>query len=105
MSDDSRTVTIHGRDFQQSSVDEKIYCAPVANDDREEERLTTQHEVLRRLFGDAILSPAVRLNEPTKVLDCGYGGGDWSVEFAEEYEECEVRFRHRRGATFGVSSA
>ncbi|KAH7070990.1 S-adenosyl-L-methionine-dependent methyltransferase [Paraphoma chrysanthemicola] len=90
MSDDSRTVTIHGRDFQQSSIDEKIYCAPVANDDREEERLTTQHDILRRLFGDAILSPSVRLNDPTKVLDCGYGGGDWSVEFAEEYEDCEV---------------
>ncbi|KAH8709957.1 S-adenosyl-L-methionine-dependent methyltransferase [Phaeosphaeriaceae sp. PMI808] len=90
MSDDFERVTVHGRIFQKISIDERIYCVPVANDDREEDRLTAQHNIMGRLLGDALVSSIVRLRNPTKVLDCGYGGGDWSVEFAEEFEECEV---------------
>jgi hypothetical protein len=100
MSDDSVTVTIHGRIFQKVSIDEKIYCVPVANDDIEEERLTTQHHLFCRLLGDALIFPAIRLRDPRKVLDCGYGGGDWCVQFAEEFEDCEVgstMHNHLRG--------
>lgn len=92
MGDDFERVSIHGRIFQKISVDERIYCVPVANDDREEDRLTAQHDILCRLLGGALVSSTVRLRDPVKVLDCGYGGGDWSVQFAEEYEDCEVGF-------------
>lgn len=91
MSSDLERVTLHGRIFQKISLDEGIYFAPVANDDREEDRLTAQHDIMCRLLGDALVSSRIPLTDPEKVLDCGYGGGDWSVQFAEEYEDCEVR--------------
>jgi hypothetical protein len=90
MNSDLERVTIHGRVFQRISLDEGIYFAPVANDDREEDRLTAQHDLISRLLGDSLVSNRIRLRSPSKVLDCGYGGGDWSVQFAEEYEDCEV---------------
>ncbi|KAJ4362955.1 hypothetical protein N0V83_010072 [Neocucurbitaria cava] len=90
MSEDTQRVSIHGRVFQKISIDDRIYLAPIANDDREEDRLTTQHAILSRLFGGTLISPGIRLRDPQKILDCGYGGGDWCVEFAEEYEDCEV---------------
>jgi hypothetical protein len=91
MSKEAERVCIHGREFQRISVDEKIYCVPIANDDAEEDRLTAQHALFCRLLGNALVPPMIRLRDPTKVLDCGYGGGDWSVQFAEEFEDCEVR--------------
>jgi hypothetical protein len=90
MSDHSETVSIHGRVFQKVSIDERIYCVPVANDDLEEDRLTAQHNIIFRLLGNALVSPVISLRDPGKVLDCGYGGGDWCVQFAEEFEDCEV---------------
>lgn len=91
MSNEAERVCIHGRVFQRISVDERIYCVPIANDDVEEDRLTAQHALFCRLLGNALVSPIIHLTEPTKVLDCGYGGGDWCVQFAEEFEDCEVR--------------
>jgi hypothetical protein len=61
------------------------YCSAVRD------RLTAQHNILSRLFGDALTSSRIHLGNPSKVLDCGYGGGDWCVQFAEEFEDCEVR--------------
>lgn len=90
MVDDHERVSIYGRIFQKASVDERIYCAPVADDDIEEDRLAAQHGLISRLLGNSLISPAIRLGEPSRALDCGYGGGDWSVEFAEEFEDCEV---------------
>lgn len=91
MSEDLQRVNILGRTFQRISIDEKIYLAPVANDDQEEDRLTAQHDMLSTVFGGALISPRIPLTtNPRRVLDCGYGGGDWCVQFAEEYEDCEV---------------
>jgi hypothetical protein len=89
--DDLQCVTIHGRLFQKVSIDHGIYCVPVVNDELEEDRLTAQHNVLLRLFGNMLFSPHIRIGDPKKILECGYGGGDWSVQCAEEYEDCEVR--------------
>lgn len=91
MEDDFQCVTIQGRVFQKVSVDNVIYCVPVANDELEEDRLTAQHNVLFRLFGNSLVSPHIKIDAPEKILECGYGGGDWSVQCAEEYEDCEVR--------------
>lgn len=84
-------VEVHGRLFQKKSINKGIYCVPVANDELEEDRLTAQHDILFRLFGNALFSPHMRIRDPKKILECGYGGGDWSVQCAEEYEDCEVR--------------
>lgn len=95
MEDKLECVGIHGRIFQKISVDQRIYCVPVANDELEEDRLTAQHDVLFKLFRNALVAPYVRLKDPKKILECGYGGGDWAVQCAEEFEECEVSISHR----------
>jgi hypothetical protein len=56
---------------------------------REEIRLETQHDVLLRICGNKLFFP--RIDNPQKILDCGYGRGDWAVAVAEEYQDCEVR--------------
>ncbi|KAJ4291670.1 hypothetical protein N0V90_009565 [Kalmusia sp. IMI 367209] len=55
---------------------------------REEDRLTAQNDILYQLCGERYFFP--RINNPRKILDCGYGRGDWVVQVAEEYEQCEV---------------
>jgi hypothetical protein len=91
MSDDSQRVNILGAVFQKISIDNRVYCVPVANDELEEDRLATQHSILSRLFGDALFSPIIQIENPHSILDLGYGGGDWCVQCAEEFENCEVR--------------
>jgi ubiquinone/menaquinone biosynthesis C-methylase UbiE len=58
-------------------------------DEREEDRLETQHDVLFRFFGNRLYFP--RVDDPRKILECGYGRGDWALAVAEEFEDCEVR--------------
>lgn len=91
MSSERETVFVHGRRFQRVSIDERIYCVPNAADESEEGRLAAQHELLYRLLGDSLVSPIITLGSPRNVLDLGYGGGDWCKQFAEEFEDCEVR--------------
>ncbi|KAI4614694.1 uncharacterized protein J4E87_009495 [Alternaria ethzedia] len=90
MSEDTETVSVHGREFQRTSLDEGVYYAPVAFDDREESRLTAQHEIVSRIFGDGLFSPRIPVGDPEAILECGYGGGDWAVQCADEFEDCEV---------------
>ncbi|KAL6710944.1 hypothetical protein ACN47E_006819 [Coniothyrium glycines] len=90
MVEDTEMVSYNGRIFQRISIDDRVYLAPVASDDREEDRLTAQHNIVIRLFGGSLFSPSIPLADPRRVLDCGYGGGDWAVQFAEEFEDCEV---------------
>ncbi|KAI4696979.1 uncharacterized protein J4E84_000103 [Alternaria hordeiaustralica] len=90
MSEDTETVSVHGREFQRTSLDEGVYYAPVAFDDREESRLTAQHEIVSRIFGDGLFSPRIPVGEPEAILECGYGGGDWAVQCADEFEDCEM---------------
>lgn len=90
MSTDTERVDVLGRTFQKISIDDSIYFAPVAIDDREEDRLAAQHDIFSRLLGDRLITRKIPLADPRRVLDCGYGSGDWCVQFAEEYEESEV---------------
>ncbi|KAJ9301648.1 hypothetical protein DTO217A2_7561 [Paecilomyces variotii] len=80
------TVTVEGRDFQQYSINNRIYFGPV--DDDEAERLELQHRVFNRVFDDRLIFPPIR--RPTRILDCGYGAGAWAVEVAEQYPNCEM---------------
>ena len=47
-----------------------------------------QHSILYQLFGEKLFFPEIF--NPTSVLECGYGSGDWVVQIADEYEDCEV---------------
>lgn len=55
---------------------------------REETRLETQHEVLLRFTEGTLYWPHVR--NPRKILECGYGTGEWAVAVAELYEDCQA---------------
>jgi hypothetical protein len=69
----------------------------------EEERLEVQHNVIQRLFAelspDALFFPPI--DYPTRILDCGYGRGQWAVAMAETYTDSRVsndpfQFQHGR---------
>ncbi|OCL10457.1 S-adenosyl-L-methionine-dependent methyltransferase [Glonium stellatum] len=84
------TVNLHERDFQRYSVTHRVYCVPV--DEEEEDRLEAQHDVIQRLFAarsrDLLFFPP--LDYPMRILDCGYGRGQWAVAMAETYTDSRV---------------
>ncbi|KAJ6262429.1 hypothetical protein Dda_3237 [Drechslerella dactyloides] len=81
-----RTVHIHGREFQDYSVERVIYPVPI--DEDEADRLNRQHAVFRRLFDNRLIFPPIE--DPKRILDCGYGSAAWAIEAAEKYPEAEV---------------
>ncbi|KAA6414463.1 MAG: S-adenosyl-L-methionine-dependent methyltransferase [Lasallia pustulata] len=80
------TVTIHGRDFQEFSVDNSINFVPV--DEEEADRLQSQHRVLDIVFDGRLIFPPIK--SVKSVLDCGYGAAAWAVEVAEQHPDCTV---------------
>ncbi|KAF2091998.1 S-adenosyl-L-methionine-dependent methyltransferase [Saccharata proteae CBS 121410] len=79
-------VDLHDREFQKFSLQHQIYCVPV--DDEEGDRLESQHDILRYLFDGRLFFPPI--SYPTKVLECGYGRGNWALEMAQTYTQSEV---------------
>ncbi|KAL4751673.1 hypothetical protein BDW72DRAFT_88902 [Aspergillus terricola var. indicus] len=81
-----RLISVHGREYQQYSIDNKISFEPV--DEDEAERLDLQHQILSRVFDNRLIFPPIpRLR---RVLDCGYGTGSWAIDVAEQNPDCEV---------------
>ncbi|MCJ1385848.1 hypothetical protein MMC17_008972 [Xylographa soralifera] len=81
-----RTVTIHGREYQEYAINHATHFMPV--DEEEADRLEAQHQVLSLVFDDRLIFPP--LDAPKNVLDLGYGAASWAVEVAESYPDCEV---------------
>ena len=54
----------------------------------EAERLEFQQDVLNRVFDGRLVLPQV--DQPHRILDCGYGAGSWAVQVADQYPNCEV---------------
>lgn len=54
----------------------------------EEQRLENQHQILQYLFEGRLFFPPIQ--HPKKVLDCGYGRGNWALEMAQTYPDSEV---------------
>ncbi|EPS35435.1 hypothetical protein H072_11185 [Dactylellina haptotyla CBS 200.50] len=81
-----RTIRCHGREFQEYSVENLIYPVPV--DEDEADRLNRQHALFRRMFDNRLVFPP--LEEPKRILDCGYGSGAWAIEAAETYPDAEI---------------
>ncbi|KAF2433501.1 hypothetical protein EJ08DRAFT_628691 [Tothia fuscella] len=82
------TIEIHGRDFQKHSIENGVYYVPVDEGECEEDRLSLQHKTLYHVFGDKLFLPP--LEYPRRILDCGYGPGDWAVDMATTYSHSEV---------------
>ncbi len=55
----------------------------------ETNRLRDQHAVLNMVFDNRLIFPP--MNNPRRVLDCGYGTASWAVEVAERHPQCQVR--------------
>ncbi|KAF4543068.1 Sam dependent methyltransferase [Lasiodiplodia theobromae] len=65
---------------------EGAYWGP--NDDAQNDQLDIGHHMLRLLIDDKLfLAP---IEKPQKVLDIGCGTGIWSIDFADEFPDCEV---------------
>lgn len=80
------TVTHHGREFQRLALERQIYFAPV--DESERDRLNFQHAIFALVFDDRVVFPS--LNNPRRILDCGYGTGAWAEEVADLFPDCQV---------------
>ncbi|KAF9734434.1 UMTA methyltransferase [Paraphaeosphaeria minitans] len=57
-------------------------------DEREEIRLEVQYDIIYRFFEERHFFPSIP--NPRSILECGYGRGQWAVQVAEDYEQCEV---------------
>jgi hypothetical protein len=55
----------------------------------EEERLITQHRLFLDIFDGRLFFPP--LQYPRRILDLGYGRGNWAVTMAQTYHDSEVR--------------
>ncbi|OHW96810.1 UMTA methyltransferase [Colletotrichum incanum] len=80
------TVMYQGREYQRYAVDNGAYFAPI--DEDEVERLQMMHVVLSIVFENQLLFPPI--TRPRRILECGFGAGDWAIEVAQQYPSCEV---------------
>ncbi|RFU77380.1 methyltransferase [Trichoderma arundinaceum] len=82
----TETVNHHGRIFQQHALVNKIYFAPI--DDEEIARLGEMHAMLSTVFDNRLIFPPI--SKPEKILECGFGAADWAVDVAEQYPDAVV---------------
>ncbi|KAI3336750.1 S-adenosyl-L-methionine-dependent methyltransferase [Xylariaceae sp. AK1471] len=66
------------------------YCGPyyMPNDDDEQVRLQLLNQVYLKIFDGELTT--VPLECPTHILDIGTAVGEWAIDMAETYPECEV---------------
>jgi ubiquinone/menaquinone biosynthesis C-methylase UbiE len=82
-----RTFVHQNRSFQAYAIDNNTYFVPV--DEDETLRLRIQHNVLTMMFDNRLIFPPI--NAPKRILDCGFGTGEWALQVAWEHHQCEVR--------------
>lgn len=46
------------------------------------------HVVLSIVFESQLLFPPI--TRPRRILECGFGAGDWAIDVARQYQTCEV---------------
>ncbi|KAK1987981.1 UMTA methyltransferase [Colletotrichum cereale] len=80
------TVVHQGREYQRYAVDNGAYFAPI--DEDEVERLQIMHAVLSIVFENQLIFPPIA--RPRRILECGFGAGDWALEVAQKHPSCEV---------------
>lgn len=102
------TVLHNGREYQQYALDEMQYFEPIdevsipnpssnvlylvsilKRKQFEIARLSHLHRVLMKVMNNRLIPPA--LSRPKKILELGVGTGNWALEVAKAYPECEVR--------------
>ncbi|KAF3022437.1 hypothetical protein E8E14_007917 [Neopestalotiopsis sp. 37M] len=58
------------------------------NDEEEQTRLLLVNECYKSAFGD--VPTTVDLEDPTSILDIGTGTGEWAMDMADRFPDCEV---------------
>ncbi|KAI1176290.1 hypothetical protein F4777DRAFT_547067 [Nemania sp. FL0916] len=66
------------------------YCGPyyMPNDEDEQVRLQLLNQVYIKVFDGELTT--VPLESPTAIIDIGTGVGEWAIDMAEFYPDCEV---------------
>ncbi|GAP86434.1 putative methyltransferase domain-containing protein [Rosellinia necatrix] len=66
------------------------YCGSyyMPNDEDEQVRLQLLNQVYLKVFDGELTT--VPLESPTQILDVGTGVGEWAIDMAERYPDCEV---------------
>ncbi|KAI9903942.1 hypothetical protein N3K66_000471 [Trichothecium roseum] len=82
----AETAEYHGRVYQQYSLTNGTYFAPI--DEDEIARLELMHQVLCKVFDNRLIFPPVI--SPSNILELGCGGGDWAKAVAEQFPDSEV---------------
>lgn len=65
-----------------------LTCVASPFDQEEVDRLEHQQRVFDLVFDTRLIFPPIQ--EPQRILDCGYGAGAWAVEVAEQFPDCQV---------------
>ncbi|KAF8241988.1 S-adenosyl-L-methionine-dependent methyltransferase, partial [Wilcoxina mikolae CBS 423.85] len=81
-----QTVEINGRIYQQLALEKGTSFTPT--DECERDRLDRQHQMFQLVFNDRLIFPPIQ--NPGRILDCGYGSGAWCFDVAEKYPDCQV---------------
>ncbi|CCX16239.1 S-adenosyl-L-methionine-dependent methyltransferase [Pyronema domesticum] len=80
------TIEIGGRVYQQLALEQEITFTPV--DEIERESLDKQHRIFQYIFDERLIFPPIE--NPERILDCGYGSAAWAFDVAEKYPDCQV---------------
>ncbi|OAA32012.1 UMTA methyltransferase [Moelleriella libera RCEF 2490] len=81
------TFTIYeAREFLEWAVADKVYFSPI--DEWEQKLMSALHHIFRRLFDDRLVFP--RLPGLYRVLECGFGTGEWATAVASTHPYCKV---------------
>ncbi|KAI0128879.1 S-adenosyl-L-methionine-dependent methyltransferase [Xylariales sp. AK1849] len=92
--DDGATVnsnqSIAPLDVEYTWENGRRYCGSyyMPNDKLEQTRLLLVHEVYKSAFNYE--PTTVPLDNPTQILDVGVGTGEWAIDMADRYDDCEV---------------
>ncbi|KXJ94700.1 S-adenosyl-L-methionine-dependent methyltransferase [Microdochium bolleyi] len=92
--DDGSTIlstrSVNPQDLPYVTENGRLYCGDyyMPIDELELDRLYLFHQVYLQIL-DSQLTTAT-LEEPTHILDIGTGSGDWAMDIAEQFPDCEV---------------
>ncbi|KAI0402599.1 hypothetical protein F4802DRAFT_575014 [Xylaria palmicola] len=86
--DSTRSITDLDVDYVMENG--RRYCGQyyMPNDEDEQVRLQLLNQVYLKVFDGELAT--VPLESPTHILDIGTGVGEWAIDMAELYPECEV---------------
>ncbi|KAI1450999.1 S-adenosyl-L-methionine-dependent methyltransferase [Annulohypoxylon stygium] len=84
------TRSVNELDLNYVTENGRRYCGSyyMPNDDDEQVRLQLINQVYLKTFDGELTS--VPLEAPTHILDIGTGVGEWAIDMAELYPDCEV---------------